>query len=148
MAKRKTTSPVSATAFKVNIMTVFDNVFKQLIFLLLSFSLVGKSPEDLIPLYWDEVTKRAQRDRRTLLAVYGSDRSGTLFKEGENPEYFTLNKLPNILERVVHYFESPIDGVTSPMLYFGTWLSTFVKHLEDKNLWSISYLHFGPPKVW
>lgn len=41
-----------------------------------------------------------------------------------------------------------IPGVTSPMTYFGMWRSFFSWHIEDADLYSINYLHFGRPKVW
>lgn len=57
---------------------------------------------------------------------------------------WNLRRLDNLLALL----DEEIPGVTSPMLYFGVWRSVFGLHTEDKDLFSINYLHQGAPKVW
>jgi hypothetical protein len=39
-------------------------------------------------------------------------------------------------------------GIHTPFLYFGSWKTFFMLHVEDAFLGSINYLHYGEPKVW
>ena len=41
-----------------------------------------------------------------------------------------------------------LRGITSSMLYFGTYGSSFPWHTEDGDLPSVNYLHQGAPKIW
>ena len=77
--------------------------------------------------------------------LYGADTPQSFFDE--RLDYgWNLRALDGCLLRqkgVPH-----IPGVTAPMTYFGMWKSFFSWHLEDADLFSINYLHFGAPKVW
>ncbi|CAE6482174.1 unnamed protein product [Rhizoctonia solani] len=77
--------------------------------------------------------------------MYGADMQGTLF----DPEMRQWNVacLPNLLERVMPDGEK-IPGVNTPYLYFGMWRATFAWHVEDMDLYSINYIHWGAPKYW
>lgn len=74
--------------------------------------------------------------------MYGADSLGSLF----DPKMDTWNvsKLPNLLDEL----QEKIPGVTQSYLYAGLWKATFSWHLEDQDLHSINYLHFGAPKQW
>lgn len=39
-------------------------------------------------------------------------------------------------------------GITSPYLCIGMWRTSFPWHTEDKDLYSVTYSHFGKPKTW
>jgi len=85
--------------------------------------------------YWSNISNRKP-------PLYGADSPGSLF----DSECTTWNctKLGTILDLI----RDDLPGVTVPMLYFGMWQSTFAWHVEDMNLFSINYLHFGHPKQW
>ncbi|OBA18015.1 JmjC-domain-containing protein [Metschnikowia bicuspidata var. bicuspidata NRRL YB-4993] len=74
--------------------------------------------------------------------MYGADMLGSLFRE--NMEIWNVAKLPNLLDLM----DEKIPGVNDAYLYAGLWKATFSWHLEDQDLYSINYLHFGAPKQW
>ncbi|GAB0143882.1 hypothetical protein EsHS_00004383 [Epichloe bromicola] len=90
--------------------------------------------EELERAYWKTLTYAAP--------LYGADMMGTLFDE--RTENWNLNKLPNLLD----VLGTKIPGVNTAYLYLGMWKATFAWHLEDVDLYSINYLHFGAPKQW
>lgn len=90
--------------------------------------------EELERIYWKTLTYAPP--------LYGADLLGTLFSE--ETEMWNLNKLPNLLD----VLGSKIPGVNTAYLYLGMWKATFAWHLEDVDLYSINYLHFGAPKQW
>ncbi|KAJ3682503.1 hypothetical protein LUZ60_015076 [Juncus effusus] len=46
------------------------------------------------------------------------------------------------------FMPDDVSGVTSPMVYIGMLYSWFAWHVEDHELHSLNYLHFGAPKTW
>jgi hypothetical protein len=74
--------------------------------------------------------------------LYGADMMGSLFDDRTTT--WNLGKLDNILD----VLGSKIPGVNTAYLYLGMWKATFAWHLEDVDLYSINYLHFGAPKQW
>lgn len=90
--------------------------------------------EELERAYWKTLTYAPP--------LYGADMMGTLFDD--RTETWNLNKLPNLLD----VLGTKIPGVNTAYLYLGMWKATFAWHLEDVDLYSINYLHFGAPKQW
>lgn len=74
--------------------------------------------------------------------MYGADMLGSLFLD--RTISWNVAHLPNVLDLM----EEKIPGVNDAYLYAGLWKATFSWHLEDQDLYSINYLHFGAPKQW
>lgn len=76
--------------------------------------------------------------------MYGADLQGTLFDDRTNA--WNVGHLESMLTHL--HLESSLPGVTTPYLYFGMWRASFAWHVEDMDLHSINYIHFGAPKQW
>ncbi|KAI4124062.1 MAG: hypothetical protein LQ347_005878 [Umbilicaria vellea] len=74
--------------------------------------------------------------------MYGADMPGSLFDD--STQDWNVAKLDNILE----VLGQKVPGVNTAYLYLGMWKATFAWHLEDVDLYSINYIHFGAPKQW
>ncbi|PSN68417.1 hypothetical protein BS50DRAFT_551941 [Corynespora cassiicola Philippines] len=74
--------------------------------------------------------------------MYGADMPGSLFKD--DTPCWNVAKLPNLLD----VLGTKVPGVNTAYLYLGMWKATFAWHLEDVDLYSINYIHFGAPKQW
>ena len=74
--------------------------------------------------------------------MYGADMPGSLFDDGT--ESWNVAKLENLLD----VLGQKVPGVNTAYLYLGMWKATFAWHLEDVDLYSINYIHFGAPKQW
>jgi len=90
--------------------------------------------EDLERAYWRTLTYNSP--------LYGADMPGSLFDD--NTTSWNVAKLENILDSL----GKKLPGVNTAYLYLGMWKSTFAWHLEDVDLYSINYIHFGAPKQW
>ncbi|KAF2097157.1 JmjC-domain-containing protein, partial [Rhizodiscina lignyota] len=74
--------------------------------------------------------------------MYGADMPGSLF--GDSTNSWHVGRLENLLD----VLGTKIPGVNTTYLYLGMWKATFAWHLEDVDLYSINYIHFGAPKQW
>ena len=90
--------------------------------------------EELERIYWKSITYASP--------MYGADMPGSLFQDSCNT--WNVAHLDNILNNLKYQ----IPGVNTAYLYCGMWKSTFAWHLEDMDLFSINYIHFGAPKQW
>lgn len=90
--------------------------------------------EELEKAYWRTLTYNNP--------LYGADMPGSLFDDST-----TSWNVAN-LENVLNCLGERLPGVNDAYLYLGMWKSTFSWHLEDMDLYSINYIHFGAPKQW
>ena len=74
--------------------------------------------------------------------MYGADMPGSLFDDKTTS--WNVAKLENLLD----VLGQKVPGVNTAYLYLGMWKATFAWHLEDVDLYSINYIHFGAPKQW
>lgn len=77
--------------------------------------------------------------------MYGADMAGSLFDDSTTA--WNVARLGDLLPKLAPR-GCDIPGVVSPYLYFGMWRATFAWHVEDADLYSINYIHFGAPKFW
>lgn len=89
---------------------------------------------ELETLYWKSLTFAPP--------MYGADMPGSLFDDSTTS--WNVSKLENILD----VMGQKVPGVNTAYLYLGMWKATFAWHLEDVDLYSINYIHFGAPKQW
>ncbi|KAF8493735.1 JmjC domain, hydroxylase-domain-containing protein [Russula emetica] len=79
-------------------------------------------------------------------AMYGADMEGSLFTD--KTKSWNVAHLPSLLSRLLPSSANGLPGVNTPYLYFGMWRATFAWHVEDMDLFSINYIHFGAGKFW
>ncbi|KAI5841788.1 JmjC domain, hydroxylase-domain-containing protein [Morchella snyderi] len=90
--------------------------------------------EELEKAYWRTLTYSNP--------LYGADMPGSLFDD--RTKSWNVAHLENLLDCL----GKKLPGVNTAYLYLGMWRSTFAWHLEDMDLYSINYIHFGAPKQW
>ena len=90
--------------------------------------------EELERHYWKSITYSSP--------LYGADMPGSLFDSSTTS--WNVARLENLLD----VLGQKVPGVNTAYLYLGMWKSTFAWHLEDVDLYSINYIHFGAPKQW
>ncbi len=88
--------------------------------------------------FWNSITQSK--------TIYGPDVPNTLFNQNQKIFNFNFLNDPVSIERETK--DNIIIGLNTPYLYFGSWRTSFAFHVEDFNLYSISYLHAGAPKTW
>jgi len=121
-------------------------------------------PEDYTPEFCKELERQYWRNcGLSKPAWYGADMqgtsvyithsdclwtlaAGTLF--GDTDTCWNVGHLPSALSRLLPSSDKGLPGVNTPYLYFGMWRATFAWHVEDMDLFSINYIHFGAPKFW
>ncbi|KAJ6623577.1 JmjC domain, hydroxylase-domain-containing protein [Mycena sp. CBHHK59/15] len=79
-------------------------------------------------------------------AWYGADTMGSLYTDSTTA--WNVAHLTSTLSRLLPATAQGLPGVNTPYLYFGMWRATFAWHVEDMDLFSINYIHFGAPKFW
>ncbi|KAG7193697.1 uncharacterized protein KQ657_000384 [Scheffersomyces spartinae] len=94
----------------------------------------SKRCQALEKVYWKSLTYTEP--------MYGADVLGSIFDDTITS--WNVNHLPNVLDLM----EEKVPGVNDAYLYAGLWKATFAWHLEDQDLYSINYIHFGAPKQW
>eukprot|EP00049_Salpingoeca_infusionum_P022814 m.8928 g.8928 ORF g.8928 m.8928 type:complete len:1205 (+) comp5410_c0_seq1:82-3696(+) len=87
--------------------------------------------------YWSNVTFQHP--------TYGADVSGSMTDKDWN--IWNISHLGTILDELAEEGVQ-MPGVNTSYLYFGMWKATFAWHKEDKDLYSINYIHTGAPKQW
>ncbi|TFY57769.1 hypothetical protein EVJ58_g6826, partial [Rhodofomes roseus] len=105
------------------------------------------TPFDYTPDFCKELERRYWRNCGLgKPAWYGADMQGSLFTD--ETQSWNVAHLDSTLSRLLPASSKGLPGVNTPYLYFGMWRATFAWHVEDMDLFSINYIHFGAPKFW
>ncbi|CAL8093149.1 unnamed protein product [Orchesella dallaii] len=111
--------------------------------------LKNATEEEVEVAFWTEINRKVKistRKKNANLATYGSDVAMSWMEQFT--DFFSLRKLPTILVEIINIFHANFPGITLPYSYFGAWMACFSVHIEDMDLWSISYLVWGAWKYW
>ena len=94
----------------------------------------------------DELERKYWKTLSFCPPIYGCDVSNSIMDEDQ--DVWNIRDLKTILNLVNEDYNQQLKGVNTPYLYFGMWKATFSWHVEDMDLHSINYLHYGAPKTW
>lgn len=97
--------------------------------------------------FWISLNERTKKKTIIKAPLYGSDVKGSLFPN--NMTEWNINNFKGV-DSLIHKMNRAkwMDGIHTSFLYFGTRDSAFAFHFEDCKLNSISYNHYGAPKIW
>jgi JmjC domain, hydroxylase/PHD-like zinc-binding domain len=101
-----------------------------------------QDPEEWTPERCKELEVQYWKSLNFSNPMYGADMPGSLFDE--ETKSWNVAKLESLLD----VLGTKVPGVNTAYLYLGMWRATFAWHLEDVDLYSINYIHFGAPKQW
>ena len=73
-------------------------------------------------------------------------RDGDLGNVGESA--WNMRGVSRAKGSLLTFMKEDIPGVTSPMVYVAMMFSWFAWHVEDHDLHSLNYMHFGAGKTW
>lgn len=65
-----------------------------------------------------------------------------------NNKILNLHSMSDLLQKNYVPKNGQVSGITSPLGYIGSFGTFFAWHVEDLNLFSISILLHGKPKIW
>nr|XP_007155510.1 hypothetical protein PHAVU_003G207700g [Phaseolus vulgaris]ESW27504.1 hypothetical protein PHAVU_003G207700g [Phaseolus vulgaris] len=107
-------------------------------------------PLELETLYW-----KATLDK-PFSVEYANDIPGSAFsplRASRDADYvgdtaWNMRAVSRGSDSLLRFMKEEIPGVTSPMVYVAMLFSWFAWHVEDHDLHSLNYLHFGAPKTW
>jgi histone demethylase JARID1 len=111
--------------------------------------------QDIEKEYW-RISRSSEHE---INVEYGADLSSAAFGSGfpvveKDPRSpyskcsWNLNNLSVLSGSLLQYIQEDISGMMTPWLYIGMVFSTFCWHVEDHNLYSINYMHWGETKTW
>ncbi|CAG0887835.1 unnamed protein product [Cyprideis torosa] len=109
---------------------------------------MSQDPRYATPVHhdFDDLERKYWKNLTDVAPTYGADVPGTL--TDTDVDEWNISRLGSILDYIDEDYNTKIEGVNTPYLYFGMWKTSFPWHTEDMDLYSINYLHFGEPKFW
>ncbi|KAM0926128.1 hypothetical protein ACQ4PT_003937 [Festuca glaucescens] len=120
---------------------------------------VPASKHHLSPLDHDALFWRAAAADRPVTVDYASDLPGSGFSAPSRAAQhhpaahvgdtaWNMRAAARSPGSLLRFARDEVPGVTTPMLYVGMLFSWFAWHVEDHDLHSLNYMHFGAAKTW